>query len=274
MKNILSQFKGQFGKVENLFAFSPVTGGLAIKKSAYGNDFVSYQDGHLVDVSGLTLDFKVPAFKLPVAAADVKEGDIIQNGVTYVFVTAVADGYVEGVDPARNEKVSALPTTNLFFGQAFYTVVRTIDSAGAGFDPTMLMLLSDGGSKDDLLPFLLMSGGLGGQAPGQINPMMLMMLKDSTDDLLPLMLMQQGGVMNDGFNPLLLLLMDSEKGGSFKDLLPLMLMGQGANGLGGGQMNPMMMMMLMGDGKGGDMKDIMMMQALSGGNGFNLFGAK
>ncbi|BCO16262.1 hypothetical protein_gp209 [Bacillus phage vB_BceM_WH1] len=270
MKNLFAGVKGQFGKVENVFAFSPVTGGLAVK---VGNgQFVAFQDGQLVDVQGLTLDFKVPAFKLPVVASEVQAGDIVLNGAEYLYVTGVSDNYVEAVSPARREKVNVLPTTNLFFGKPFFTVVRTMDGAGAGFDPTMLLLMSDGGNKEDLLPFLLMSGGLGGaQAAGQINPMMLMALQDSTDDLLPLLLMQQGGAMGEGFNPLMLLAMGEGKGGKLNDLLPLMMMqGGGA----AGAMNPMMMMMLMGDGKGGDMKDIMMMQALSGGNGFNLFGAK
>lgn len=270
MKNLLAGVKGQFGKVENVFAFSPVTGGLAVKTS--NGQFVAFQDGQLVDVAGLTLDFKVPAFKLPVNASEVKAGDVVQNGAEYLYVTAVADGYVEAVSPARREKVSVLPTTNLLFGKPFFTVVRTIDGAGAGFDPTMLMLMSDGGSKEDLLPFLLMSGGLNGQQ-GQMNPMMLMALQDSTDDLLPLLLMQQGGALGEGFNPLMMLAMGGDKGGKLNDLLPLMMMQQGG-AAGAGAMNPMMMMMLMGDSKGGDMKDLMMMQALGGGNGFNLFGAK
>ncbi len=267
MKNLLAGVKGQFGKVENVFAFSPVTGGLAVKTG--NGQFVAFQDGQLVDVQGLTLDFKVPAFKLPVNASEVKAGDVVQNGTEYLYVTAVADGYVEAVSPARREKVSVLPTTNLLFGKPFFTVVRTIDGAGAGFDPTMLMLLSDGGSKEDLLPFLLMSGGLNGQQ-GQMNPMMLMALQDSTDDLLPLLLMQQGGALGEGFNPLMLLAMGGDKGGKLNDLLPLLMMQQGGGAAGG--INPMMLMM-MGDG-GSDMKDLMMMQALSGGNGFNLFGAK
>lgn len=275
MKNLFGAFKNQFGKVEGRFAFSIATGGLAIRKG-HTNEFVAFnaETGTITEVTGLTLDFNVPAFKLPVEASQVKKGQIVLNGTDYGYVTNVADGYLEVVIPEKNVRGSVLPTTNVIMGgKAFYTVVQTLDAAGeGGFNPMLLMAMGDG-KKDDLLPFLLMSGGLGGaQAAGQIDPMMLMMLQDSADDLLPLMLMQQGGALGEGFNPLMFLMMSDKKGGKggkFDDLLPLMMMQQGGAAAGG--INPMMLMM-MGDG-GGDMKDLLMMQAL-GGQGFNLFGTK
>lgn len=235
VKGLLGSFKGAFGKVEGKFAFSPITGGLAIRKGNTG-EFVAFDGKEITDVNGLTLDIKIPAFRLPVTADQVKKGDIVLNNNDYGYVTEVADGYVQVVNVEKNTRGSVLPTKNVLLNGSFFTVVKTLDAAGqGGFDPTLLLLLGkEDSSSEDLLPFLLMSGGLqGGAQQGAINPMMLLALKDSAEDLLPFLLMQQGGVFGgEGFNPLMLLAMD---------------------------------------GKGGDMKDILMIQALSGQQG-GLFG--
>jgi hypothetical protein len=65
MKNLFGAFKNQFGKVEGKFAFSIATGGLALRKGISAN-FVAFEPATkaITDVTGLTLDFNVPAFKL------------------------------------------------------------------------------------------------------------------------------------------------------------------------------------------------------------------
>lgn len=261
MKNILGNFKNQFGKIEGVFAFSPATGGLAIRKGL-ANQYVAYdaKTGAITDVQDMVVEANVPAFKLPTAANDVKKGDIVLNNGSYQYVTAAHDGYVDTVDPVANTRGAVQPVTNIVFGKPFYTVVKTADIAGKdGFNPALLMAMGKG-NKDDILPFLLAQGGFGGAAKnGQIDPTMLMMLGDNIDDILPLVLMQQGGVANGAINPLMFLAMD--KKGEKNDLLPLLLSQQA-----GGQIDPMTMMML-GDGSG-DMKDFFMIQALSGQNAF------
>jgi hypothetical protein len=268
MKNILGAFTGQFGKVEGKFAFSPATNGLAIRKGI-SNQFVAFDGTTITDVQDFVLKFDVPAFSLPTAAAEVKKGDIVRNGADYGYVTRVNDGFVEVVNVEKNARGSVLPTKNILFGQSFYTVVKTLDAAGqGGFDPMLLLALGKG-DTDELLPFLLMSGGLGGDA-GAINPMMLMALKDKTSDLLPFLLMQQGGVMGEGFNPLMLLALGDDKGS--KDLLPFLMM-QGQGGAAQGGFNPMMLALL-GDGEL-DMTTLALMGGLGGqGFGGGLFGGQ
>merc|ERR1712027_51818 len=95
---------------------------------------------------------------------------------------------------------------------------------GQQMDPmTMMMLMGDGDSSSmkDLLPLMMMNG----QNGQQMDPMMMKRL---------------GGGNMDPMTTLMML-----DGGSMDDLLPLMMMG-GQNGQQG-QMNPMMMMSLLGD---------------------------
>lgn len=278
MKNLLGSFTGQFGKVEGKFAFSPATGGLAIRKGQTGQ-FVSFdaKAESITDVQDFVLKFDVPAFSLPTAAGDVKKGDIIRNGDDYGYVTRVNDGFVEVVHVEKNQRGSVLPTKNILMGQSFYTVIKTLDAAGqGGFDPILLMALSKGESKDNLLPLLLMGGANGGAQAGKaggIDPTMLMLLGDKVDDILPLVLMQQGGVLGGGAQGqggiqsiLPFLLMGDDKGSS-KDMLPLLMMSGGLGGAQGGQqaggINPMMLMALGGDSD----IDPMTMMMLSGGFG-------
>lgn len=264
MTNLLGSFKGLFGKVEGQFAVA-ATGQIAMR-NGLSNSYVVYdkETGTITDVQNLVLDFKVPAFRLPVEAKDVKVGNIVVNNGTYGYVTETADGFVKVTFPTKNSQGTVLPTRNLVMAKPFYTVVQTLDIAGqAGFNPALLLAMGDG-KKDDILPFLLMSGGLGGQAQaGGIDPTMLMLLGDNTDELLPFLLLQQGGLTQEGFNPLMLLAL-SGKGGKGKDLLPLLLMGQGGAQAGG--INPLMLM-AMGDGEL-DLTTLALMGGLGGANPF------
>jgi hypothetical protein len=284
IKKLLGNFTGLFGKVEGQFAYSPA--GLAVRKNPneYGSNWIVYdaKTRSLTDVQDLVLDFNIPAFQLPVTEDAVNEGDIILNNGKFQYVVEINDGYVKTISPSDSSYSSVIPTRNQFLNKTFYTTVKTLSLAGeGGFDPMLLMAMNKGGDKQDLLPFLLMSGGLGGNgaaATGGIDPMMLALIGDNTEDLLPFLLLQQGGVADKGINPLMLLLM-TDKGGDSKDsLLPLLLMGGGLGGAGGAQaggIQSMLPFLLMSGDKGGDsgIKDILMMQALGGGAGFgNLFG--
>lgn len=278
MKNVLGAIKNQFGKVEGKFAFSIVTGGLALRKGI-SQEYVAYDKASkgLTDVSGLTLKFDVPAFKLPVAADQVAVGDLVIHNAEYVYVTKKVDGYLEVLNPEKGVRGSVVPTKNAILGAAFYTVVKTLDAAGdGGFNPMLLMALGDG-NKDELVKIMALTGGFGGGAQnGAIDPMMMMLLGDNLDDILPFVLMQQGGALGGnaaqgGLQAILPLLLMGDKGGKSKDLLPFLAMTGGLGGAQGqaGAINPMMLMALSGDG---DM-DPMTLMALSGGfGGQGLFG--
>ena len=74
------------------------------------------------------------------------------------------------------------------------TKCRQVSRAGIVFNPLMMLALSDkGGSKDKLLPLLMMQGQ---QGAGGFNPMMMLALGDGELDLTTLALM--GGFNGQG----------------------------------------------------------------------------
>jgi hypothetical protein len=244
IKNILGNFTGLFGKVEGQFALSPVGVAVRSNPNSPASGWVVYNKatGELTDVQNMTFDFSVPAFRLPVQADQVAVGDVVVNDGKYQYVVEVNDDYVTTICPSARSRSSVLPVKNMMLQKAFYTVVKVIDFTDAnatqagGFNPMLLMAM-DKGNKSDILPFILMGGGLGNGAG--IDPMTLMLLGDNTDDLLPLLLMQQSGVAG---------------GNALQGILPLLLLSGDKGGSGGG------------------MKDILLMQALAGGQGGSPFG--
>jgi len=141
--------------------------------------------------------------------------------------------------------------------------------AGLGANPApamdpmmMMMLMGDKGGMKDMLPMMMMSGGLNGQG-APMDPMMMMTLMGddagSMKDLLPLMMMNGNGAPMD---PMMMMTLMGDDSSSMKDMLPLMMM-QGQNGA---PMDPMMMMMMMGDDSS-SMKDMLPLMMMNGGNG-------
>jgi len=147
-----------------------------------------------------------------------------------------------------------------------------------GMDPMMMMLMMGDGNMDDLLP-LMMMGGMGGQQQqGGMNPMMLMMLMGDdkkTDCTKEYKLKEAFKVASDftiekvtgsgiadlfktpvngyptvdsgfgkDFATCLAAPVTESNSSGMKDLLPFLMMNQQP----GQAMDPMMMMMLMGDG--------------------------
>ena len=154
---------------------------------------------------------------------------------------------------------------------------------GQNMDPMTTLMMLDGGSMDDLLP-LMMMGGQNGQ-PGQMNPMMMMSLLgddtvtkkscdadyklkafftagvdalESSSDIADIRAGIEGlAVKSDAQQAYVDCLAAATEEGSEKStmekMLPLMMMG------GNQQMNPLMMMSLLGDGASSDLLPLMMM---------------
>ena len=168
------------------FDFGPC--GSTVRMSMYGmaiqnisGEWVSYNPDSReiinVDVFNMADGGKY-MYKMPVAIADVKEGDIVIHNRVPMFVTAINEnGTFEVTDVRAGETKNIIPTRNMF-GFNFMTKVVSMFGAFANA-PTADQPFGN------MLPFLMLNGENG----KDIDPMMFMFM------------MNQGG--NNGMNPMM-----------------------------------------------------------------------
>lgn len=204
-KNMKSMFNFDFGPCdsENLrMSFY----GIAVKNTA--GVWVSYvpSEGKIMDVDIMNFASKNFLYKMPVAITDVNVGDVVVHNRVPVFVTKVNENSFSVVDVRAGENKDVIPTTNMFGFNFMTKVVSVLNMAGVNTAPSaaqpfgnalpFLMMMDDNASMEDVLPLMMMSGGM-----GQMNPMMMYFLmsqsngSDSDNDndknsMLPLLMMQ------------------------------------------------------------------------------------
>ena len=200
------------------FDFGPC--GSTVRMSMYGmaiqnisGDWVSYNpDSHEiinVDVFNMADGGKY-MYKMPVAIADVKEGDIVIHNRTPMFVTAInKNGTFEVTDVRAGETKNIIPTRNMF---GFNFMTKVVSLFGAFTDaPTadqpfgnMLPFLMMGDDKDidPMMMYMMMNSQSSGGTNMFANPMMMyMMMKDNngadgkTFD--PMLMMAMNGMFNN-----------------------------------------------------------------------------
>ena len=188
------------------FDFGPCTNdqvrmsmyGLAIKNAS--GEWVSYNDGQVVNVDVLNFDGAKYMFKMPVAVKDIAVGDIVIHNRVPMFVEYVENG-IHVVDIRAGEKKEILPTTNMF-GFNFVTKIVSLfnafqssptpDQPFGNMLPFLMLNGEDGKSMDsDTMLMFMMMQGQNGSANMFSNPMMLyFLMKDKgNSDMLPLMFM-------------------------------------------------------------------------------------
>ena len=188
------------------FDFGPCTNdqvrmsmyGLAIKNAS--GEWVSYNDGQVVNVDVLNFDGAKYMFKMPVAVKDIAVGDIVIHNRVPMFVESVENG-IHVVDIRAGEKKEILPTTNMF-GFNFVTKIVSLFNAFQS-SPTPDQPFGN------MLPFLMLNGEDGKSM-------------DSDTMLMFMMMQNQSGSTNVFANPMMLYFLMKDKGGN--DILPLMLM--------------------------------------------------
>ena len=188
------------------FDFGPCTNdqvrmsmyGLAIKNAS--GEWVSYNDGQVVNVDVLNFDGAKYMFKMPVAVKDIAIGDIVIHNRVPMFVESVENG-IHVVDIRAGEKKEILPTTNMF-GFNFVTKIVSLFNAFQS-SPTPDQPFGN------MLPFLMLNGEDGKSM-------------DSDTMLMFMMMQNQNGSANIFANPMMLYFLMKDKGGN--DILPLMLM--------------------------------------------------
>ena len=188
------------------FDFGPCTNdqvrmsmyGLAIKNAS--GEWVSYNDGQVVNVDVLNFDGAKYMFKMPVAVKDIAVGDIVIHNRVPMFVESIENG-IHVVDIRAGEKKEILPTTNMF-GFNFVTKIvflfnafqssPTPDQPFGNMLPFLMLNSEDGKSMDsDTMLMFMMMQNQSGSANIFANPMMLyFLMKDKGgNDILPWMLM-------------------------------------------------------------------------------------
>lgn len=188
------------------FDFGPCTNdqvrmsmyGLAIKNAS--GEWVSYNDGQVVNVDVLNFDGAKYMFKMPVAVKDIAVGDIVIHNRVPMFVESVENG-IHVVDIRAGEKKEILPTTNMF-GFNFVTKIVSLFNAFQS-SPTPDQPFGN------MLPFLMLNSEDGKSV-------------DSDTMLMFMMMQNQNGSANVFANPMMLYFLMKDKGGN--DILPLMLM--------------------------------------------------
>ena len=188
------------------FDFGPCTNdqvrmsmyGLAIKNA--GGEWVSYNDGQVVNVDVLNFDGAKYMFKMPVAVKDIAVGDIVIHNRVPMFVESIENG-IHVVDIRAGEKKEILPTTNMF-GFNFVTKIVSLFNAFQS-SPTPDQPFGN------MLPFLMLNGEDGKSM-------------DSDTMLMFMMMQNQNGSANIFANPMMLYFLMKDKGGN--DILPWMLM--------------------------------------------------
>ena len=188
------------------FDFGPCTNdqvrmsmyGLAIKNA--NSEWVSYNDGQVVNVDVLNFDGAKYMFKMPVAVKDIAVGDIVIHNRVPMFVESVENG-IHVVDIRAGEKKEILPTTNMF-GFNFVTKIVSMFNAFQS-SPTPDQPFGN------MLPFLMLNGEDG-------------KTMDSDTMLMFMMMQNQNGSANIFANPMMLYFLMKDKGGN--DILPWMLM--------------------------------------------------
>ena len=172
--------------------------GLAIKNTS--GEWVSYNDGQVVNVDVLNFDGAKYMFKMPVAVKDIAVGDIVIHNRVPMFVESVENG-IHVVDIRAGEKKEILPTTNMF-GFNFVTKIVSLFNAFQS-SPTPDQPFGN------MLPFLMLNGEDGKSM-------------DSDTMFMFMMMQNQNGSTNIFANPMMLYFLMKDKGGN--DILPLMLM--------------------------------------------------
>lgn len=201
--------EGEKTKVKGFdFDFGPCTNG-QVRMSMYGlaiknvnGEWVSYNNGQVVNVDVLSFDGAKYMFKMPVAVKDIAVGDIVVHNRVPMFVESIENG-IHVVDIRAGEKKEILPTTNMFGFNFVTKIVSMLNAFQSSPTPDQPF--------GNMLPFLMLNGEDGKSMDSDAMLMLMFMMIQSQNDSTNMLA-----------NPIMFNFLMKDKDGS--DLLPLMLM--------------------------------------------------
>lgn len=175
--NMKENLFGKFGeKVEGIFALSMFDNQPAYKLS---DTWVTLKKGRLVDVGEFVMEIDVPGIVMPSVLDQISTGDLIMNSGDYAIVTNVKENRVEIIDGGGNIKTIS-PITSQMMNMSYVLKVFNPMANNLGVGNNSASTQSQGGIM------------------GNLNPMMLMAMKDKEDSSdmfknMMMMQMMQGG---------------------------------------------------------------------------------
>ena len=200
MNNIFSNIFGDidFGKVTTSRIKYSMNG---IAFSDKNGKYMVYKDNRAVDVTNMTID--APLFAMPVAANQIKVGDIIRFKNNYVIVKELVDDGLKIINPIDGDIKIIIPEVNVFNFNYYTKIISPFESIGAtanennpfgNFLPLMMFSgdANNGNSNDNnMLKYMMLSQMSGGTIDFS-NPMMMymyMLMGDKELDPMTLMFM-------------------------------------------------------------------------------------
>ena len=180
MKNL------EFGKI-NTSLIKMSMCGLAFQRTDKSYATYDAKSNTFTDVTDFLMDMDC-VFVMPVAAKDIKEGDVIKHLNTYVVVKSVnEDNTISAISPIKAEEICIIPTKNLFGFNYYSKVMNFFDGMMAPDvenpfgNPLMLMMLFGnekdfGGDMKSMLPLLLLNNQNGDTKDLMSNPLFFLAL--------------------------------------------------------------------------------------------------
>lgn len=177
--NFMKNF--EFGKI-NTSALKMSMCGLAFQRADKTYATYNVEDNSFTEVTDFLMDMDC-VFVMPVAAKDIKAGDIIKHLSTYVVVKAInEDGSISAIAPIKAEEICIIPTKNLF-GFNYYSkvmnffdgILKPTDENPFGNPMMLMMLFGDkmdfNGDMKSMLPLLLLNNQNGDMKDLMSNPL-------------------------------------------------------------------------------------------------------
>lgn len=149
---------------DNLVALSPY--GIAVRNS--NNEYLTYNaaTGSVVNVTGFTFDFQKMIYKMPVAAKDLRAGDMVLHCGKLMYVQSIEDDSIHCIDILNSEAKVVVPVTSIF-GFNYVTKVVSLMNVNAGAP-------SADNPFGNLMPFMMMSSVMGDDSDNDFSKMMMM----------------------------------------------------------------------------------------------------
>ena len=172
--------------------------GLAVKNT--NGEWVSYNNGSIINVDAFNFDGSKFLFKMPVALDQVAVGDVVIHNRVPMFVegiTGTTQNSLLVTDPRGGERKEIVPTQSPFGFNLITKVVslfaatQSLPAAEQPFGNMLPFMLCGDEDPTTAMAMMMMMMMNGNQKMDMSNPMMMyMLMKDSNNEnMLPLLMM-------------------------------------------------------------------------------------